>query len=430
MNFKTRLWKYIFVIVCFLVLSLLVFYKALSVFFFQDDFILINHFSQNNLQQDIKNVFIYPSVSHWRPIHNLYFLISRNLFGRFYPEYHALAFMIRIASAFMIFKVLRLLTKNANASLLGTLIYAVHPSHFVSIFWISGSATTIGFLFFISSFYLYLKNQKKWAIVIFALSLFASEAMVVGAIIFISYEFLIKGKMKDKRFLLKVITISLGFLLLRFLFLTSDTTFKTYPFEISKVTVDALFYYTLRTLGFAETSKDTFTSIILIFWIAAIAFTTLKIFKSENKKFVWFFALSAFIGLFPFVLIPSHLSPHYLNISIWSLASVVSFGLLNINKLARLFLILIFAFVAIINIQLTYKNNWVIERSEIAKLYVEKIESENPPTGTLLIFDDSSISTSSEAYIALGTGKALDFWFPEKKYSYCFTWIGNCKPVQ
>src|SRR3972149_7667286 len=129
MNFKTRLWKYIFVIVCFLVLSLLVFYKALSVFFFQDDFILINHFSQNNLQQDIKNVFIYPSVSHWRPIHNLYFLISGNLFGRFYPGYHALAFMIHIASAFMIFKVLRLLTKNANASLLGTLIYAVHPSH-------------------------------------------------------------------------------------------------------------------------------------------------------------------------------------------------------------------------------------------------------------------------------------------------------------
>src|SRR3990167_6845351 len=421
MNFKTRFLRNIFVFSLLFILSFSFFYKSLNVFFVQDDFILINYFAENNLLFDFKNAFAYLSISHWRPLHNLYFLISGNLFGRFYPGYHALTLIIHTAAAFMIFKVLKILTKNANASLLGTLVYALHPSHFVSISWISGSATTIGFLFFISSFYLYLKNQKKWAIVIFALSLLASEAMVVGAIIFISYEFLIKGKMKDKRFLLKVITISLGFLLLRFLFLTSDTTFKTYPFEISKGTVDALFYYILRTLGFVETSQDTLTSIILVLWLAAITTSILKIFRTENQKFIWVFVFSALIGLFPFVLIPSHLSPHYLNISIWSFASVVSFGLLNINKLVRLFLILVFAFVAIINIQLTYKNNWVIKRSEIAKLYIEKIESENPPSKTVLVFDDSTISTSSEAYFALGTGKAIDFWFSGKNYKTCFT---------
>ena len=426
MNFKTRFLRNIFVFSLLFILSFSFFYKSLNVFFVQDDFILINYFAENNLLFDFKNAFAYPSISHWRPLHNLYFLISGNLFGRFYPGYHALALMIHIASAFMIFKVLRLLTKNANASLLGTLVYALHPSHFVSISWISGSATTIGFLFFISSFYLYLKNQKKWAIVIFALSLLASEAMVVGAIIFISYEFLIKGTMKDKRFLLKVITISLGFLLLRFLFLTSDTTFKTYPFEISKGTIAAFRYDFLRTLGFAEASQDTITSIILILWFAAMTIAILRIFRGETQKFVWFFALSAFAGLFPFVLIPSHLSPHYLNISIWAFASAISFGFLSQKPSLRLIFVFTFVFASILNIQLTYKNNWVIKRSKIAKQYVEKIESENPPTGTLLIFDDSSISTSSEAYIALGTGKALDFWFGDKNYKGCFTIFENC----
>src|SRR3989344_9027615 len=282
MNFKTRFWKSIFVFTLLFALSLSFFYKSLDVFFTQDDFILISNFSQNNLWEDFKQVLAYPNVSHWRPLHNLYFLVSGNLFGKFYPAYHLLTIMIHAASAFMIFKVLRLLTKNTNTSLLGAIIYAVHPSHFVSIFWISGSATTIGFLFFISSFYLYLKNQKKWAIVIFALSLLASEAMVVGAIIFISYEFLIKGTMKDKRFLLKVITISLGFLLLRFLFLTSDTTFKTYPFEISKGTIAAFRYDFLRTLGFAEASQDTITSIILILWFAAMTIAILRIFRGET----------------------------------------------------------------------------------------------------------------------------------------------------
>src|SRR3990167_2605181 len=253
MNFKTRLLRNIFVLFLFSILSFSFFYKSLDVFFVQDDFILINYFAENNLLTDLKNVFAYPSVSHWRPLHNLYFLISGNLFGRFWRAYHAFALIIHIAATFMIFKVLKLLTKNANASLLGIIVYALHPSHFVSIFWISGSATTIGFLFLISSFYLYLKNQKSLALVLFGLSFLASEAMVVGAAIFPGSEFLVKRKKMERLFLLKVISISLGFLLLRFLFLTQEATFRTYTIEISQGTIAAFRYYFLRTLGFAET---------------------------------------------------------------------------------------------------------------------------------------------------------------------------------
>src|SRR3989344_6144287 len=293
MNFKTRFWKSIFVFTLLFALSLSFFYKSLDVFFTQDDFILISNFSQNNLWEDFKQVLAYPNVSHWRPLHNLYFLVSGNLFGKFYPAYHLLTIMIHAASAFMIFKVLRLLTKNTNTSLLGAIIYAVHPSHFVSIFWISGSATTIGFLFFISSFYLYLKNQKSSALVLFGLSFLASEAMVVGAAIFTSYKFLVKRKKMERLFLLKLISSSLGILLLRFLFLTQEATFRTYPIEISQGTIAAFFYYFIRTLGFAETSQDTLTSIILVLWLAAITTSILKIFRTENQKFIWFFVFSA-----------------------------------------------------------------------------------------------------------------------------------------
>src|SRR3990167_11011414 len=121
MNFKTRFLRNIFVLSLFSILSFSFFYKSLDVFFVQDDFILINYFAENNLLTDLKNVFAYPSVSHWRPLHNLYFLISGNLFGRFYPGYHAFALIIHTASAFMISKVLRLLIKNVNVSLLGAI---------------------------------------------------------------------------------------------------------------------------------------------------------------------------------------------------------------------------------------------------------------------------------------------------------------------
>src|SRR3990167_10038003 len=150
MNFKTRFWGNIFVFVILFILSFSIFYKSLNIFFVQDDFILINEFSSENLINDLKNTIDPSKATHWRPLHNLYFLVSGNLFGKFYPAYHLLTLVIHTVSAFMIFKVLRLLIKNTNTALLGAIIYAVHPSHFVSIFWISGSATTIGFLFLIS----------------------------------------------------------------------------------------------------------------------------------------------------------------------------------------------------------------------------------------------------------------------------------------
>ncbi|OGE35402.1 hypothetical protein A3E66_00210 [Candidatus Daviesbacteria bacterium RIFCSPHIGHO2_12_FULL_37_16] len=426
MNFKTIFLRNIIVFSLLFSITFSIFYKSLDVFFVQDDFILINHFSQNSLWLNFTQIFAFPNISHWRPLQNLYFLVVGNLFGRFYPGYHASILIMHVILAFVIFKVLKLWTKDRNASFLGAIVYAIHPSHFVSIFWISGFATSIGPLFLISSFYLYLEGKKNWTLLLLVLSLLTSEAMVVGAVIFLGYEFLVKRKKMEKLFLLKVIAISLTFLLLKFLFLTPSATFKTYPLEISKDTITALRYYFLRTLGFAETSQDTFTSKVLIVWIASITITILRIFNGDNKKFILFFTLSAFAGLFPYVLIPNHLSPHYLNISIWAFASTVTFGFVSLKPSLRLIFVLTFVFTSILNIQLTYKNNWVIKRSEIAKLYVEKIESENPPTGTLLIFDDSSISTSSEAYFALGTGKALEFWFARKNYKTCFSAFENC----
>src|SRR3990167_9942171 len=167
MNFKMRFWESIIIFTLLFVLNLSIFYRSLDMFFTQDDFILINDFSSENLINDLKNTIDPSKATHWRPLHNLYFLVSGNLFGKFYPGYHALTLIIHTAAAFMIFKVLKLLTKNANVSFLGTLVYALHPSHFVSIFCISGSATTIGFLFLVSSFYLYLKDKKSWALVLF-----------------------------------------------------------------------------------------------------------------------------------------------------------------------------------------------------------------------------------------------------------------------
>ena len=79
----------------FLILLFFIFFvyqPAFLNFFAQDDFILINQFSQNNIWQDLKNVFGPPQVTHWRPIHNLYFFVAGNLFSENYAHHQETSF--------------------------------------------------------------------------------------------------------------------------------------------------------------------------------------------------------------------------------------------------------------------------------------------------------------------------------------------------
>jgi hypothetical protein len=68
----------------------------------------------------------------------------------------------------------------------------------------------------------------------------------------------------------------------------------------------------------------------------------------------------------------------------------------------------------------------VTKRASLAKAYIEQIEKDNPPAGTTLTFADDQRSTSKEAYISLGMGQALSFWFRDKDYKYCFVGLEEC----
>ena len=82
--------------------------------------------------------------------------------------------------------------------------------------------------------------------------------------------------------------------------------------------------------------------------------------------------------------------------------------------------------IAFYNIQLTINNNWVVKRSKLALDYIQGIEKKNPDNGSMLTFGDNDISSSYEAYIVLGGGAAIKFWFGDKNYQTCFTAFEKC----
>lgn len=414
--------KNILALLLIFIITIVFWRDALFNFFAQDDFIFIEHFSQNNFIVDLKNTFGKPEVTHWRPLHNLYFFISGNIFDKDYLFYHALTLTVQALATFFIFKSTQILTGSRQAAILGALFYVVHPAHFVSMFWVAGGATAIGFLFLILSFWSLLTKRQFLSVAFFIFALLASEAMLSGIVIFAALMIREKS-IRDFKLLSVLIFVGIVHVFVK-LFLTSPAAFAIYKIEFSTKVVDALRYYILRILGFAEVSGDKLISIGLVTtWIAFFAIT-LKPFWRNVKAF----ALPATIvisGFFPFVLIPSHLSAHYMNISIWGLAMVIAILAKKAKTVALVFLILFTVF-SILSINKISKNHWVVKRSEIAKTYLRNIEKEKPAFGTKLIFDDNAISDSKEAYIALGQGEAINFWF-DGKYRACFTFLESCR---
>lgn len=378
------------------------------------------------LVEDVKNVFGLPAVTHWRPVHNLYFLIVGNLFGKNYLGYHIFNFAIHIAVAFMIFKIFILNDLSAKAAFVGATLYSVHSAHFITLNWISGAATSIGFLFLLVAFYCFLTDRYKLSIFLYLVALLASEAMITGLVIFVTWS-IFKAKIKPKSFLVVLGAVSVIFLIIKLFVFTPRATFEVYKIGVSTKTFPVIKYYLSRIFGFTEVSGDLISTSILMAWLLVLFFFLFKVFR---KKIIQLHLILSIIltvsGLFPFILIPNTLSPHYMNLSIFGLCFAIA-SLLKFNKPAVSFLILlIFAIISVVNVHLVGQNHWVIERSKLAKFYLQKIEKDRLPPGSTVTFANTHNSTSQETYFALGSGEALRFWFPEEEYEPCFTWFEKC----
>ena len=432
-------------------LFILIYFKGLFIFFTQDDFILIDYFSKADLLRDFKNVFAYPTVSHWRPIHNLYFLISGNLFKTSYFNYHLFCYLMHLATGLLIYKILKKIGFSSFISFASAFLYLIHIVHFNSLYWISGNSLNLGLLIFLASFYFLLRKQYNLSLLFYSLSLFANESMIMGSLILAFWE------LTFKRFSLKyffsVLTVSLSFLLIKLLFLTPASTFDSYRVNILGA-FRTVPYYMFRVLGFSETGED-FLESLLLSLILILAFylsvkkslagkfhlvqkhlilpnkfgfpnwISVRRFLFRNKRILLPIVVFA-SGLVPFIFIPNHLSPNYMALSVFGFSILFSIALDKINS-KSFYLLISFALVMLLNERALENNNWIVKKSIISKLYYEKVVQMNPASGETLIIGDTQISSSFDAYIASGGGIEFTLLFEHKNYKTCFTFFDKCE---
>lgn len=417
--------KYLFVIFIFFSTTFFIFGNNVEVFFAQDDFILIDKFSQNSLLDNVKNLFDFKDV-HFRPLHNLFFLVAGSLFGKNYAVYHLFSLIIHSSCGFVIYLIALKIFRKGFTAFVAAIFYLINSSHFVSLYWISGNSVELGFLFFSLSFLFFMNRKFLSAIVVFLLSLLASEAMIFGIFVFPLYELMLERRYRQTKILKKIFLTGLVFAVLRFIFLMPNNIQGSYKIELSLKTFSTFKYYLLRTMGFSETSEDLFVSFLLILLFGIILKRVLDS-KIEFHKLCLFLFISL-AGLFPFVLMPYHLSPHYMSLSIFGLSLIVAVGFPVKNKFSYFLLACFFA-ISVTNVSALEKSSWVIVKSGIARAYIGQIENSSAREGSTLVFNDNNISSSFDAYVALGGGKAIDFWFRDKNYKYCFTTFEPCDPL-
>lgn len=412
----------LFLLIAFTV-GLLAYLPSFGVFFTQDDFLLISHFSGNGFFWNLYNVFGPPTVSHWRPFFNLFFTISGSLFGKNYQLYHLLLLLLLICESFLVYKISHKLFKDNYVSSLSGLLFLLHPAFFTAVYWISGGAVSIGFLFFLTGFYFLVNGKSHWALIFLILSFLGSESMVVGSVVYAAYLVLFKKK-TNKYALLYLCTGSVfGFI--RFFFLTTPQTLEAYKLSLSYQTLEALRFYMMRILGIKAGGGINFASILIFFGLLVAAFGVYKSWK-KTKRLVFFTMLFVVLGLFPFVLIPYHVSGHYMAMSIWGFSVILALGFYNFKRLGVVFCTILLAVYSFNNLTV-YENSWIISRSQLAKAYLQDLEKADLVEGSRIVIADSLFGTSQETYVALGTGKAIGWWFSKKDYKVCFTAFENCE---
>jgi protein O-mannosyl-transferase len=135
---------------------------------------------------------------HYHPLTVLSFAAEYSAYDLSPFFYHADNLLLHYFNTLLLLWLLLLITKNTWASLLASLLFAIHPMHVESVAWVSGRKDVLYTLFYLSSFISYIyyrQNNKHMCLALslgfFILALLAKESAVTLPLSLIAYDYLV-----------------------------------------------------------------------------------------------------------------------------------------------------------------------------------------------------------------------------------------------
>lgn len=305
-----------------------------------------------------------PPLPYYRPLFTAVLTIGYQLFGLWPQGWHLVSLLLHVLCGIGVYYVILRMSGRNLVALFASILFAVHPIHAESVSWISGMTDPLFGVFFLSSFYLYLKtrepgraNRRAFVLSLgmFLLAAFAKETALSLVILIFGYELLDGSRKGIERWMAAVkralpyAAVGLIYLVPRYLVLGEmmwknpqaperplTYTLLTLPFVICSYIGHLLWPIDLSvTYNTHFVTSVTSLQFLLPAAVLAVALATLVVYRKKVARQVWQGLLLIFVPLLP-VLNLGQVSreeylvfDHYLYLSVAGLSYLGAWGLLK-----------------------------------------------------------------------------------------------------
>ena len=311
-----------------------------------------------------------PPLPYYRPLFTIMLTVEFHLFGLWPQGWHLVSLLLHILCAIGVFYVILLTSGRSLIALFAALLFAVHPAHAESVSWISGMTDPLIGVFFLASFYSFLKaryayddreKQKAfvWSLVLFAFSAFAKETALSLVLLVFGFELIASTARGSERFgkafkrAMPYVAVAFVYLVPRYLALGElmwkNPQAPARPLAYSLLTLPLVvctyIFHLLWPIGLSVTYNTHFimskTSTGFLLPAAALALigTALFIYRKGISREVWQALLLILVPLLP-VLKLGQVSreeylvfDHYLYLSVAGLGYLVALGIAKLGAL-------------------------------------------------------------------------------------------------
>ncbi len=409
------------VLTCICLFSVFLFRESFRGYFFQDDWFSLT-ISRANSIDDIYSFFLpRKDVVYYRPVGmQLYFFILSNLFALNALPFHISAFFVHIVNIFLVWNLIKMITKSDGIPLVAAFFYGLGGMHFILFYWPSTFSFILGPFFYFLAIITYIKNRQSGqykkpltSLILYAMGLFSNEIMVTLPIIIFLYEAIFFVNLRHLKNIIGYFILLLPYGYLRLQIgqvplsetyvpgtLGFFSTFRSYIFWvfnwpeeirnqfIGPLTINPDFIKDFRQVWLVLILSSGFMLLILLLAIVTSLYSLLK--KSSKKtkfeaRLIVFGLLWFSSALCPLLFFPYHTFPYYLVVpsaGLFLASSVVIwqvFQKLN-SKFSGAGVVFIVIFLGVwslgsyVTIQFSNLTHWAPKRARITKIVLGELK--------------------------------------------------------
>lgn len=392
-------------------ISFIIYFPSLFVFYTNDDFFLLKISQANSFSQFINffNLTKGPDgLGMYRPLTiQLFYFLSWRFFNLQPMILHIISFLVFFGIIYLIYKLVIDLIGNNKIALISAYLYAVSATHFGHLYYLATFQELGMTLFVLLSCLSFIRRKNVLSLMFFILALMSKETAVITPLLLALIYFYQKIRgfrvRKTKKFILSmmpfalVLTIYMGFRVFSYGFASGDS--YVWEFSVRKL-ANTFVWYFVWALNLPETLIDfvgpglkinanlfiywseEIIPILILFFIQGIGLVVMFVkvlmqksikFKPELNRVLVFCVCWFVVSLLPIAFLPLHKFTFYLTLPLVSSVFGISYLLVK-SKFGDFFIVMllvVWTILSVLTIRHSIETNWITQGENASyKAYV------------------------------------------------------------